>query len=283
MKQDSTGLWLKSAGRYKLLSPDQELTLARAIRAWLDSPSPSAEQVAAGQRARAKLIEANLRLVIHVAKKYGSRLTGKNLDMGDLLQEGTIGLSRAAEKFDPTKGFKFSTYAHWWIRQGITRALHQTSDVIRLPCHQHERRSAYATALRAFATEHGHQPNKAELEHLRSQIYSPSQWEAARPHLKPVLSLDYSVLEDGESIGAIIPSDAPGPDEILEERELGEVADRLLACLDERSARVLRLRYMEGKTLDEIGAELSISRERVRQVVRTAISKIRAQTQQPAA
>ncbi|NJN23440.1 MAG: sigma-70 family RNA polymerase sigma factor [Acaryochloridaceae cyanobacterium RL_2_7] len=125
--KDGIGHYLQSIGKVPLLTADQEIVLGRAVKEWMDSPEPSAQVLAKGRRAKERLMAANLRLVVHMAKKYRDR----GLDFDDLIQEGSIGLNRAVEKFDFTKGYKFSTYAYWWIRQSMTRAISEKSRTVR--------------------------------------------------------------------------------------------------------------------------------------------------------
>jgi RNA polymerase primary sigma factor/RNA polymerase nonessential primary-like sigma factor len=285
---DLVRTYLNGIGRTKLLTAAGEVDLAQRIevgvfaQARLDTePDLDAtlradlRTIAAdGRAAKTHLLEANLRLVVSVAKRY----TGRGMPMLDLIQEGNVGLIRAVEKFDYTKGFKFSTYATWWIRQAITRALADQSRTIRLPVHLVEQITKLVRARRELSVTLGREPIPAEIAaHLDLDLYRVVELLG---YDRDPVSLDQSVGEDGDnSLGDFVAdATATGPEPVsygLLKQEVGSV----LATLTEREREVVKLRFglNDGRvrTLEEIGHEFGLSRERIRQIEKSSLTKLR--------
>lgn len=263
--QDSVGQFLKEMARYPLLTASQEVELARTIA----RGGPKAEL------AKQKLVRANLRLVVSIAKKYLNR----GVPFLDLIQEGSIGLIRAAEKFDYERGYKFSTYAYWWIRQGITRAIASQSRIVRLPVHMVEKLNQVKKLRRELSQTLGRRPNKAEL--AEALDLTPDKLDAILESGRRTLSLHARVGkdEDTELLQLIEDTDELGPDARLDLNLLSDRIEDLLDQLTEREREVIRLRFglADGRsyTLSEIGALYSLSRERVRQIQAKAMRKLR--------
>ncbi len=260
---DSLQLFLKEIGRIDLLTPAQEVEFAKRIER-------------GDHRAKQQMVEANLRLVVSIAKRYRNQ----GLPFLDLIQEGTIGLVRAAEKFDHRKGFKFSTYATWWIRQAVARALADKGRTIRMPVHVVEKLNRIMRAERKLQAQNGRLPTSEELSHeLDLPIDEIDQ--ILRAAQTPV-SLEKPVGDEEESeFGHFIPdSSTPLPDEAAELSMRRETLQRLLQCLSYRERRVLELRYGLGgehpRTLDEVGSAFNVTRERIRQIENQSLKKLRA-------
>ncbi len=260
---DSLQLFLKEIGRIDLLTPAQEVELAKRIER-------------GDHRAKQQMVEANLRLVVSIAKRYRNQ----GLPFLDLIQEGTIGLVRAAEKFDYRKGFKFSTYATWWIRQAVARALADKGRTIRMPVHVVEKLNRIMRAERKLQAQNGRLPTSDELSReLDLPIDEIDQ--ILRAAQTPV-SLEKPVGDEEESeFGHFIPdSSTPLPDEAAELSMRRETLQRLLQCLSYRERRVLELRYGLGgehpRTLDEVGNAFNVTRERIRQIENQSLKKLRA-------
>ena len=225
-------------------------------------------------QAKAQMMQANLRLVIHVAQRYGNR----GLPLLDLIQEGNIGLMRALDKFEPRRGLKLVTYAHWWIRQAISRAISEQHRTIRLPIHVIERKSKLHTATTRLWASHGRAPNVQELSAALG--WKPQEVEDLLIAVQPIAQLQQPVTDDGDALQDLLEdTQAPQPDELVAEEQLRH---RVGACLDhltEREALILRLRYgldaYEPHSLQDIGELLGISRERVRQLEKQAFVKLR--------
>jgi RNA polymerase primary sigma factor len=263
--EDSVGQFLREMSRYPLLTGEQEVTLARVIAAG----GPKAEP------AKRRLVRANLRLVVSIAKKYLNR----GVPFLDLIQEGAIGLMRAAEKFDYERGFKFSTYAYWWIRQGITRAIASQARTVRLPVHMVEKLNQIKRVRRELAQTLDHRPSKAELAQALdlSEDKLDEILEAGRKTLS--LHIRVGKEEDTELLDLIEDAHHPGPAPMLESRLLAEQIGNALDHLAPREREILMLRFgmMDGRdyTLAEIGQMYALSRERVRQIQTKAMRKLR--------
>src|SRR5690348_7774841 len=255
---DALQLFLNEAGRYKLLTAAEEVELAKRIER-------------GDKGAKDLMINSNLRLVVSIAKKY----QGHGISLLDLIQEGIIGLIRAAEKFDWRKGFKFSTYATWWIRQAVQRGVANKARTIRIPVHIVEREQKIARAERELVATLERAPTDAEVsEHAKLPV---KQVREVRAAARAVASLDRPVGDDeSASFGDLFASDEAAPDEQLEVALTEQAVHAAIADLSEREQRILKLRYgldgaEEPKSLEEIGRILGITRERVRQLEAEAL------------
>jgi RNA polymerase primary sigma factor len=286
---DSVHTYLKSIGRTSLLTAEQEVDLAKRIEAGLFAEhkldtaldlSPDyrrdLELVAEdGRRAKAHMLEANLRLVVSVAKKYSDR----GLSLLDVVQEGNLGLIRAVEKFDYTKGYKFSTYAMWWIRQAIQRGFADSARTIRLPVHVLEMLSKLSRVERDMHQRLGREPTPEELAVELDR--TPDQIEELLRTSRQPISLDSTIGEDGEtSIGDLIEDvDAPEASELVDRQLMAEQLRSALDALTPREATIMAMRFglYDGNphTLDEIGRALGLTRERIRQLEKQSLSKLR--------
>ena len=286
---DSVHTYLKAIGRTSLLTAEQEVDLAKRIEAGLyaeykleSEPDPGEtlraelEAVAAdGRRAKAHMLEANLRLVVSVAKKYSDR----GLSLLDVVQEGNLGLIRAVEKFDYTKGYKFSTYAMWWIRQAIQRGFADSARTIRLPVHVLEMLSKLSRVERDMHQQLGREPTPEELAVELDR--TPDQIEELLRTSRQPISLDSTIGEDGEtSIGDLIEDiDAPEASELVDRQLMADQLRRALADLTPREAIIMSMRFglFDGNphTLAEIGKHLGLTRERIRQLEKQSLSKLR--------
>jgi RNA polymerase primary sigma factor len=286
---DSVHTYLKSIGRTSLLTAEQEVDLAKRIEAGLfaehkletepglsDDLRRDLEDVAEdGRRAKAHMLEANLRLVVSVAKKY----TDRGLSLLDVVQEGNLGLIRAVEKFDYTKGYKFSTYAMWWIRQAIQRGFADSARTIRLPVHVLEMLSKLSRVERDMHQRLGREPTPEELAIELDR--TPDQIEELLRTSRQPISLDSTIGEDGEtSIGDLIEDvDAPEASEMVDRQLMAEQLRSALDALTPREATIMSMRFglYDGNphTLDEIGRALGLTRERIRQLEKQSLSKLR--------
>jgi RNA polymerase primary sigma factor len=286
---DSVHTYLKSIGRTSLLTAEQEVDLAKRIEAGLfaehkletetglsASLRRDLEDVAEdGRRAKAHMLEANLRLVVSVAKKYSDR----GLSLLDVVQEGNLGLIRAVEKFDYTKGYKFSTYAMWWIRQAIQRGFADSARTIRLPVHVLEMLSKLSRVERDMHQRLGREPTPEELAVELDR--TPDQIEELLRTSRQPISLDSTIGEDGEtSIGDLIEDvDAPEASELVDRQLLADQLRHALDALTPREATIMAMRFglYDGNphTLDEIGRALGLTRERIRQLEKQSLSKLR--------
>ncbi len=286
---DSVHTYLKSIGRTSLLTAEQEVDLAKRIEAGLfaehkldTEPRLSEdfrrdlEAVAEdGRHAKAHMLEANLRLVVSVAKKY----TDRGLSLLDVVQEGNLGLIRAVEKFDYTKGYKFSTYAMWWIRQAIQRGFADSARTIRLPVHVLEMLSKLSRVERDMHQRLGREPTPEELAVELDR--TPDQIEELLRTSRQPISLDSTIGEDGEtSIGDLIEDvDAPEASEMVDRQLMAEQLRSALEALTPREATIMSMRFglYDGNphTLDEIGRALGLTRERIRQLEKQSLSKLR--------
>lgn len=259
---DPVKIYLKEIGRVPLLSPDEEIELAK--------------RMAEGDSyAKKRLSEANLRLVVSIAKKY----VGRGMQFLDLIQEGNLGLLKAVEKFDYTKGFKFSTYATWWIRQAITRAIADQARTIRIPVHMVETITKVKKVSSQLLHETGHDPS---AEEIADKLEMPAERvrEIMRIAQDPV-SLETPIGEEEDShLGDFIPDDdAPAPADAASLMLLKEQLNEVLSTLTDREAKVLRLRFGledgRSRTLEEVGKEFDVTRERIRQIEAKALRKLR--------
>lgn len=260
---DSVRLYLREIGKIPLLSAEEELALAQRV-------------VRGDKDAKDKMAEANMRLVVSIAKRY----VGRGLDLLDLIQEGNTGLLRAVEKFDPDKGFKFSTYATWWIRQAITRAIADQARTIRIPVHMVETINKLLRTQRRLTQELNREPTNEEI--AAAMEVDVDKVEHIMKIKQDISSLDASIREDEEdSVLAdfIEDEDTITPEESATNQLLKERVKDMLAALTDRERKILELRFglVDGKshTLEEVGQEFAVTRERIRQIEAKALAKLR--------
>jgi RNA polymerase primary sigma factor len=260
---DSVRLYLREIGKIPLLNPQEELALAQRV-------------VAGHKDAKDKMAEANMRLVVSIAKRY----VGRGLDLLDLIQEGNTGLLRAVEKFDPDKGFKFSTYATWWIRQAITRAIADQARTIRIPVHMVETINKLLRTQRRLTQELNREPSNEEI--ASAMEIDVDKVEHIMKIKQDISSLDASVRDDEEDsvLGDfIVDEDTVTPEESATTQLLKEHVKDMLSALTEREQKILKLRFglEDGKshTLEEVGQEFNVTRERIRQIEAKALAKLR--------
>ena len=287
---DSFKFYLDNIGKFPLLTPDQEIELSRRIVAWQDldeqrkeitdpPPLTAAEKrvVRSGERARQQLINSNLRLVVSLARKYANRIQGTGLELADLCQEGCIGLARATEKFDGTRGYKFSTYAYWWIRQSISRSIDHHSRMIRIPTNTIENINRLATWSNQFHQLNGRAPSLQEMaDHVERKPEELMMWFERST---PTRSLDALCHEDGSPLMNQIADTSKDSDVVSHviKSEEEEKLNRAINKLTAREYDVLTRYYSgtKGMPLAHIGAELGICRERTRQIKNRALRKLR--------
>ncbi len=276
--------YLASIGREPLLTPSEEIELGNQVQKMMaliesngnDHSAQELKTIRVGRRAKDRMIKANLRLVVSIAKKY----QGKGLELLDLIQEGSLGLERAVEKFDPSRGYKFSTYAFWWIRQSMTRAIACQSRTIRLPVHLSERLTTIRKVSLDLAHKLGAMPSRQEIaEAIEMPI---EELDSVLRQSLTTSSLDAPIKADeGNSclVDLIADSQAAGPLERVERGIDQEQLARWLSHLNEQEREVLALRFgLDGHdrhTLADIGRHLDVSRERIRQVELKALRKLR--------
>jgi RNA polymerase primary sigma factor len=260
---DSVRLYLREIGKIPLLNAEEELALAQRV-------------VAGEQLAKDQMAEANMRLVVSIAKRY----VGRGLDLLDLIQEGNTGLLRAVEKFDPDKGFKFSTYATWWIRQAITRAIADQARTIRIPVHMVETINKLLRTQRRLTQELNREPSNEEI--AKEMEIEVDKVEHIMKIKQDISSLDASIRDDEEdSVLAdfIEDEDTVSPEESATNQLLKEQVKDMLAALTEREQKIIKLRFglEDGKshTLEEVGQEFAVTRERIRQIEAKALAKLR--------
>ncbi len=286
---DTVSLYLKQMGQVSLLTAAEEVMLARQIEEGeaartrlkrcaqlaLDAHEHLCDVVHTGELARTRLVEANTRLVVSVAKKY----IGQGVPLLDLIQEGNIGLMKAVEKFDYHRGYKFSTYATWWIRQGITRALAQQSRLIRLPVHAGDQIRRIYRIIEQFEQNEGRRPTPEEIAEQTGITFSKVE-RLMRISRYPV-SLERPVGDDGDTeFGDFIEDeDAPAPTDVAYRQLLREALEEVMTALSPREMRILLLRFglRDGRThtLEEVGAKFGLTRERIRQIEHQALDRLR--------
>lgn len=262
---DSVRLYLREIGKIPLLNSEEELALAQRV-------------VAGEKKAKDKMAEANMRLVVSIAKRY----SGRGLDFLDLIQEGNTGLLRAVEKFDPDKGFKFSTYATWWIRQAITRAIADQARTIRIPVHMVETINKLLRTQRRMTQELNREPTIEEL--AKELEMEPDKVEYVIKIKQDITSLDAGVGRDGEDEDSVLgdfieDEDGATPEESATSQLLKEQVQAILSTLSDREQKIVKMRFglENGKshTLEEVGQEFAVTRERIRQIEAKALAKLR--------
>lgn len=265
VSDDSVRLYLREIGKIPLLNAEEELALAQKV-------------VAGDKKAKDKMAEANMRLVVSIAKRY----SGRGLDFLDLIQEGNTGLLRAVEKFDPDKGFKFSTYATWWIRQAITRAIADQARTIRIPVHMVETINKLLRTQRRMTQELNREPTIEEL--AKELEMEPEKVEYVIKIKQDITSLDAGVGRDGEDEDSVLgdfieDEDGATPEESATSQLLKEQVQSVLSTLSEREQKIIKMRFglENGKshTLEEVGQEFAVTRERIRQIEAKALAKLR--------
>jgi RNA polymerase primary sigma factor len=265
ISDDSVRLYLREIGKIPLLNSEEELELAQKV-------------VAGDKRAKDKMAEANMRLVVSIAKRY----SGRGLDFLDLIQEGNTGLLRAVEKFDPDKGFKFSTYATWWIRQAITRAIADQARTIRIPVHMVETINKLLRTQRRMTQELNREPSIEEL--AKELEMEPEKVEYVIKIKQDITSLDAGVGRDGEDEDSVLgdfieDEDGQTPEESATSQLLKEQVQSVLSTLSDREQKIIKMRFglENGKshTLEEVGQEFAVTRERIRQIEAKALAKLR--------
>ncbi len=262
---DSVRMYLREIGKIPLLTAEEEADLAQRI-------------VKGDKKAKDKMVESNMRLVVSIAKRYG----GRGLDFLDLIQEGNTGLLRAVDKFDPAKGFKFSTYATWWVRQAITRAIADQARTIRIPVHMVETINKVLRTTRKLTTELNREPTNEEI--AKALDMEPEKVDYVMRIKQDIASLDASVGRDGDDEDSVLgdfveDEERDSPEEAASNQILKEQLSEIIATLTDREQKIIRLRFGIGggrpHTLEEVGNEFDVTRERIRQIEAKALSKLR--------
>ena len=262
---DSVRLYLREIGKIPLLTPEEEADLAQRI-------------VKGDKKAKDKMVESNMRLVVSIAKRYG----GRGLDFLDLIQEGNTGLLRAVEKFDPEKGFKFSTYATWWVRQAITRAIADQARTIRIPVHMVETINKVLRTTRKLTAELNREPTNEEI--AKELDMEPQKIDYVMRIKQDIASLDASVGREGDDEDSVLgdfveDEERDSPEDSAANQILKEQLSEIIATLTETEQKIIRLRFGIGggrpHTLEEVGNEFDVTRERIRQIEAKALSKLR--------
>ena len=265
ISDDSVRLYLREIGKIPLLNAEEEMELAHRV-------------IQGDKRAKDKMAEANMRLVVSIAKRY----SGRGLDFLDLIQEGNTGLLRAVEKFDPDKGFKFSTYATWWLRQAITRAIADQARTIRIPVHMVETINKLLRTQRRMTQELNREPTIEELS--KELDMEPEKIEYVMKIKQDISSLDAGVGRDGDEEDSVLgdfieDEDTVSPEESATNQLLKEQVNDVLSSLSDREQKIVRMRFGldNGKshTLEEVGQEFAVTRERIRQIEAKALAKLR--------
>lgn len=285
---ESFQLYLNQIGRYPLLTAEQEIELSRKIARLIELRDADGERTAkekremrVGQRAKDKLINCNLRLVVSVSKKYLGKISRSNIELCDLIQEGCIGLERAAEKYDGTRGYKFSTYAYWWIRQAINRAIDTQSRAIRIPTNQLEKINKLHQFKVQYMQENGRAPTLDEMvEYTGKPASEIMMWHE---RLQSSSSLDQACHEDGSPLVAVIPdasSNNDALDDCIKDEQMQKIVDGLDKLTDREYDVISRYYFSTStsrnhETFQGIATELGISRERTRQIKERALMKLR--------
>ncbi|MEO0406721.1 MAG: RpoD/SigA family RNA polymerase sigma factor [Cyanobacteria bacterium P01_A01_bin.135] len=304
-RTDPVRTYLEDIGRVPLLTHEQEIVLGKQVQqrvaleairdrlqeesedsvslaTWAEAASTTEHQLRQilrdGERAKTKMVKANLRLVVSVAKKY----IKSNLEFLDLIQEGTLGLYRGVEKFDPAKGYRFSTYAYWWIRQAITRAIAEQSRTIRLPIHVVEQLNKIRKVRRQLSQKLGRSPRATEIAEEANIPIEKVRYYLDRS--RQPLSLDITIGEnDNNALGDFLPDDGDTPEDVVTSRHLRQDLSTLMAELTQQQQDVITLRFgLRGEkplTLAKVGDQLDISRERVRQIQQDALRHLRRKRQ----
>jgi RNA polymerase sigma factor (sigma-70 family) len=267
MTADAMRDYLEAISRYPLLSTQQEIQLARKIAQYMElrdntSPTPAEQRlIKAGLKARATMVNCNLRLVVHIAKRYTGRI--KSMDMLDLCQEGNIGLQRAAEKFDASRGYKFSTYAYWWIRQSLKRAIDSKERMIKIPIHMIDRTFKALQIETEYMKEHGRKPSKTELAQVMGLTIE--QLLALVDCNSVHISLDELITDDGNSLLDLIASPEVDIDFDLDHSK--EHVQLALSYLTDMEQDIINKRYNEDLTFTAIAKDHNVCRERIRQKI----------------
>jgi RNA polymerase primary sigma factor/RNA polymerase nonessential primary-like sigma factor len=281
--------YLKKIGRTPLLTGEDEVKLAKQIQAMLpllekqDLTPEEKKVIHLGQKAKQKMVKANLRLVVSIAKKYQNR----GLSMLDLIQEGSIGLMKASEKFDASKGYKFSTYSYWWIRQAMTRAIANHARTIRLPIHITQDLNKIKKTTRQLSQKLGRKPSDREIADELNMDLKKLRFLAQSARVTRPQSLNLTIDENQTELGHILADDSASPSDFVANQEMKTQIEKLLHTLSPKQRDVIRLRYglKDGKTMtyEKIGKICGVSRERVRQIKNKAMKLLKQRAIESAA